>query len=124
MNCKLLDLNCKDKEYKFNMSTVSEKDWLSFAHSVVLEKGENVKDLHITGCKIVIRDNKARFKVFYQDSNYHELEYHLDEFGRVSKKYQDIVSSLWQGVMSKYYGNEYNSQLELKLNLINQAVQN
>ena len=114
MQARLIDLNCKDKEYEFNMSVLTENNWNNFAHNVVLAKGEYIKSLELNGYKVVIRDNKAKFKLFYKDSFYHELEYHLDCFGRVSKNYDDIVSSLFQDVMAEHYGEDYENALKLK----------
>jgi hypothetical protein len=39
MQTRIIDLNCKDKEYNFNLSIVSEIDWKNFAHDIVLAKG-------------------------------------------------------------------------------------
>ena len=115
MQTRVIDLNCKEKEYQFNLSVITESDWENLAHSIVLEMGRNVKELELTGYKVVIRDNKVKFKVFFQDDAYHELEYHLDALGRKSKSYQDVVSILWNEVMEKYYGAEYAKFVELKL---------
>lgn len=115
MQTKIIDFNMKEQGFKFSLSAVSEKDWQDFAKSVVLEKSEtaiNVKDISFHA---VIRDNVAKVKFAYQDKSYHELEYHIDEFGRASKNYQDVVSALWQGVMSKYYGKQYSEALENKI---------
>lgn len=115
MQARVIDLNCKDKEYKFNISVIGEDKWRDFAHDVVLAKGEKLKDLELNGYKVVIRDNKVKFKLFYKDSFYHELEYHLDEFGRSSKSYGDVVSALWQDVMMEYYGEDYKKTLKHKM---------
>lgn len=115
MKKAIIDLNCKDRDYKFSLSVITENDWVAFAHAIVLNKGENVKDLQLNGFKVVVRDNKAKIKVYYQDTCYHELEYHLDEFGRVSKHYEDVISLLFQSVMQNYYGKEYCLEFERKL---------
>ena len=122
MKSAIIDLNCKDKEYKFSLSVITEKDWVDFAHDVVLKKGENIKDITLNGLKIVIRDNQVKFKVFYQDSFYHEIEYHLDEFGRISKRYEDIVSKLFQNIMKKHYGKEYENVLASRLKSFEETV--
>lgn len=122
MKSAIIDLNCKDREYKFSLSVITEKDWVDFAHDVVLKKGENIKDLTINGLKVVIRDNQVKFKVFYQDSFYHEIEYHLDEFGRISKSYEDIVSKLFQNIMKKHYGKEYENVLASRLKSFEETV--
>ena len=115
MQTRIIDLNCRDKEYKFNISVVSDDVWRNFAHDIVLAKGEYIKNLELNGYKVVIRDNKVKFKLFYKDSFYHELEYHLDEFGRISKNYQDIASTLWQDIMIGYYGEDYKKALRAKI---------
>lgn len=115
MQTRLINLNCRDKDYKFNMSVISEQDMKNLAHNIVLVKGENVKNITLNGYKVIIRDNKAKFKLFYQDSFYHEVEYYLDEFGILNQNYQDVVSELWQDVMRKYYGEEYEEVLKDKL---------
>ena len=115
MQTKVIDINCKDKEYKFNISVVSDEDWEQFVYNVVLEKGDFDKKFEINGYKVVIRDNKAKVKIFYQDNAYHELEYRLDIFGRAVNKYEDFVSVLWQDVMTKYYGEEYQKAKYVKL---------
>ena len=120
MRTRIIDLNCKDKEYLFNMSRLTDKDWNDLAHSVVLAKGQNVKDLELNGYKVVIRDNKVKFKVFFQDGQYHEHEYHLDVFGRESRKYADIVSELFQSVMSRYYGKKYREALDERISMVNE----
>ncbi len=118
MQTIVIDLNCKDKEYNFNMSVISEKEWNDFAHDIVLAKGEYIKDLELNGYKVVIRDNKAKFKLFYKDSCYHELEYHLDEFGRVSKNYGDVTSALFQDIMIEHYGEDYKKALRTKMSTV------
>ena len=122
MKKAIIDLNCKDRDYKFSLSVVTEKDWSDFVHEVVLNKGENIKILTTNGFKIVIRDNKAKFKVYYQDSFYHEIEYHIDMYGRASRDYSDSVSKLWQSIMVKYYGKEYQDSLSVILKPIEKTV--
>lgn len=123
MQTRIIDLNCRDKEYKFNFSIVSEEEWRDFAHNVVLYKGQNIKTLELNGYKIVIRDNKVKVKLFYQDVAYHELEYHLDEFGRASKNYQDVISEFIQEIMSEHYGEKYEKALvESKNNVVNTEI--
>ena len=55
MQRRLINLNCRDKEYKFNMTDLSEEDWNNFAHSVVLAKGERVKDLALNVLRLLIQ---------------------------------------------------------------------
>lgn len=122
MKKAIIDLNCKDKDYKFNLSVVTENDWVDFAQAIVLNKGENVEGLQLNGFKVVVRDNKAKIKLYYQDLFYHELEYHLDEFGRNSKNYEDVVSVLFQSIMKKYYGAEYELELSNKLKSLDTTI--
>ena len=123
MQKKLVNLNCGANEYKFDMSVISDQTWEDMAHNIVLAKGNYVKNLELTGFKIVIRDNKAKFKVFFQDGSYHEHEYHLDIFGRASRKYSDVVSELMQKVMTHYYGEEYSVALSNKLAELNAGIE-
>ena len=53
--------------------------------------------------------------MFFQDGLYHEHEYNLDVFGRISKDYLDIVSELFQEMMEHYYGEEYRRALDEQL---------
>jgi hypothetical protein len=51
------------------------------------------------------------------------LEYHLDEFARVSKNYGDVASALFQDIMIEYYGEDYKKALRSKvLNQIEQTI--
>ena len=122
MLVRIIDLNCQEKEYKFDISNLTEHDWKTFAHTVVMDYGEFVKDLTLNGMKVVIRDNKAKVKLFYQDSTYHELQYRLDEFGRISKNYKDIVSTVWQNIMKKRFGQTYETDLNQKFSTIENEV--
>lgn len=122
MKKAIIDLNCEDKDYKFSLSVITEKDWVDFAHEMVLNKGENALELTLNGFKVVIRDNKAKIKIFYQDSCYHETEYHLDVFGRISKDYNDEVSQLWQAIMRNHHGKEYDETLASKLKSFEETI--
>ena len=108
-------LNCRDKHYEFDIAAVEEKDWLKFAKSVLLARTENVSTVSLTGFKAIIRDNVAKFKLCWKDSLYHEFECHLDVFGRESKNYSDLVSEIWQNIMTDCFGKSYNIALENKL---------
>ncbi len=103
---------------KYDISVVSKKDWDKFIKSVLLARVENVKSLKIFPTFITIRDNRAKVKMSWEDNNYHEFTFHINEFGRESKNYQDIVSEIWQNIMADYYFEEYvdelNSQLKSK----------
>ena len=114
MQEKILDLNIKDA-YKFSLSVITDDEWKDMAHSIILEKGEILKNLKLLGFKVVIKDNKAKFKICFEDSSYHENEYHIDEFGRISKDYKDCVSYLIQDVMAQHYGKDYLLALSAKL---------
>ena len=115
MQKKILDLN--DGNYKYSLSIISDSEWQDMAHTIVLTKGEYVKLLELLSFKVTIRENQAKFKICFQDSSYHEHEYHLDEFGRSSKQYRDCVSALLQEVMAKHFGNEYLAELSEKLDV-------
>ena len=109
------DLNCNEKEYKFNLSNITEQEWTKFARDVLVACLPVLRGTKITGYRVKIRDNKAKVLICWKDEAYHEKEFHLDEFGRVSKNYQDIVSNIWQNVMSARFGEEYDNELNAKL---------
>ena len=111
----LINLNDKDASYQFDMSVVDEEAWSIMAQEIVLAKGKRVKSLALKSAKVVIRENKAKFKVCFQDDLYHEHEYHLDVFGRDSRDYLDLVSEMFQDTMKSYYGAEYEEALNQRL---------
>ncbi len=116
----IMPLNCRDKHYDFDMVVVKDKDWIKFAKSVLLARTDGVSSVSLIGFKVIIRDNIARFKLFWQDVAYHELEFRLDPFGRDSKNYSDLISEIWQNIMSDYYGHKgYDIALERKMNNYN-----
>lgn len=124
MQTKIIDLNCRDKIYNFNISVVSEDAWTRFAQDVVLERVGTLCRYSITGYRVRIRDNKARVLLCWKDSAYHEFEFQLDEYGRVSRGYSDIISKLWQDIMKSYYGEQYEKEL-VRLGIVkNQTIQN
>ena len=122
MQLVLVNLNCDTNKYKFDMSAITEEEWNKLAHEIVLTKGQHVKILELKGAKVVIRDNKAKMKVFFQDGLYHEHEYHLDVFGRESRQYADVVSEMFQGLMASYYGDSYRIALKEKLSMDNENI--
>lgn len=122
MQARIIDLNCKDKEYKFNLSIVSQDMWLRFIRDVLLVRVSSVEGVSITGFKVTIRDNVAKILLCWKDDLYHEFNFHLDAFGRVSKNYKDLVSEIWQNIMNEYYGDEYRSSLDSKLGNLNQTI--
>ena len=111
----LMNLNEKNTSYQFDMSVIDEEIWSDMAHAIVLAKGKRMKLLELKSAKVVIRENKAKFKVCFQDDLYHEHEYHLDVFGRDSRDYLDLVSEMFQDVMKSYYGAEYEKALSQRL---------
>lgn len=122
MQVRMINLNCEANEYKFDMSAITEQEWIDMARDICWENKEYAKALTLNGVKNVVRDNKSKFKVFYQDSSWHELEYRLDVFGRSSRNYQDFVSKLFQDIMAKHYGEEYLMALDAKLAEINPII--
>lgn len=117
-------INFNSSQYKYDLSAVTDKDWLDFARDIALEKGDKANTIKLIDVKVVIRDNVAKFKVAYEDGSYHEYEYHLDEFGRISQNYQDEISALFQGIMSKHYGKGYDKALVTKIKAASQTAQN
>ena len=122
MQVRIIDLNCEDKKYKFNLSVVSQDVWLNFMKEVLISRIEFAKTVTITGFKVTIRDNVAKVLLCWKDDLYHEFSCHLDPFGRVSKDYKDIVSEIWQNIMNDYYGEEYQKSIPSKSESVNQEV--
>ena len=108
-------------EYKFNISVMSSKDWTNFTLDVLTARLDTIKGVKLSGTKVSVRDNVAKVMISWEtaDNAYHEFEFHLDEFGRKSKNYQDLVSNIWQNQMSKFYDKEYVQALQAKLDELN-----
>jgi hypothetical protein len=115
MNVRIINLNCAEKEYDFNMAVITDKDWAGFVNDVVFDRVSSANGLKINGAKIVLRDNHAKIKLFYQDSSYHEVQFLCDAFGRMSQRYSDNASKSFQSMMKKYYGIDYARALDKKL---------
>ena len=123
MQSIISDLNCSEKEYKFNLSDLTREEWTKFARDVLITCLPVLRGTRITGYRVKIRDNKAKVLICWKDEAYHEKEFHLDEFGRVSKNYQDVVSNIWQNIMSDHFGKEYNRVLSPKLSSARTDIQ-
>ena len=117
MQIRMIPLNCREKEYLFDLSVISEERWCEFIQAIVQARVSCVENLKINGAKIVLRDNKVKLKLFYQDDSYHEVILYCDEFGRISKDYKDIISQIWQKMVASYYGESYEEELNLKLGI-------
>ena len=122
MQARIIDLNCKEKEYKFNLSVVSQEMWGRCIRDILMVRASSTKGVIITGFKVTIRDNVAKVMLCWKDDLYHEFTCHLDEFGRISKNYKDLVSEIWQNIMFEYYGEEYRTQLDSKLDNLNKTL--
>ncbi len=105
----------------FNVSVVSSQDWTKFVLDILTARLDSIRGVKLSGTKISIRDNVAKVVISWKsaDKAYHEFTFHVDEFGRKSKNYQDLVSNIWQNLMSDHFGEEYNHALQLKLDEIN-----
>ena len=110
-----------EEKHQYSISVVSSKEWTKFMLDVLTARLETVKGVKLGGTKITIRDNVAKVMISWTSNNnaYHEFTFHVDEFGRKSKNYQDLVSNIWQNLMSEKYGIEYNKALQSKLEEIN-----
>ena len=115
MTTIIIDLNCDDKEYKFNLSNITKEEWTKFARDVLIARLPVLKGTRMTGFRVKIRDNIARVRIAWEDEAWHEKEYRLNEFGRPTRNYQDIVSNIWQNLMSARFGQEYVQELNVKL---------
>jgi len=122
MQYVISDLNCSDKEYKFNLSNLTQEEWTKFSRDVLVSCLPILKGTKITGFRVKIRDNKAKVLICWKDDAYHEYEFHLNEFGRASQNYQDIVSNIWQNLMSARFGEEYNNELNGKLSELKSQI--
>lgn len=109
----VIDLN--DKEYKFNLSNLTEQDWNNFTTDVLANRID-VEGIDIVGYKLKIRDNEANILICWREPGaYREKQLVLDEFGRHSKGYQDFASKSLQNLMVAHYGKEYIDELNSKL---------
>ena len=122
MSLVVMNLNDKNEQHQFDMSVIHEEVWDNLAHDIVLAKGKQVNGLGLKSAKVVVRGNKAKLKICFQDDLYHEHEYHLDVFGRASRNYSDLVSEMFQDIMKHYYGEEYEVALNNKLEEVNQIA--
>ena len=113
-------LNLNEKEYKFDLSVISVNSWTQFMFDVLLARVDNIKAVKTPSIKYNIRDNVAKVVISWlgEKDSYHEFTCHLDEFGRISKNYQDVVSEIWQNKMADYYNEEYVQDLNTKLDEI------
>lgn len=114
MQTVVVDVNEKN-DNKFNISVVSKDDWTKFTKTIIVGRLNEDKSVKMLGSFVNIRDNKAKVKICWEDNLYHEFEFHIDEFGRSSKGYQDLVSQIWQNIMTDYYQEEYVIELDAKL---------
>ncbi len=113
-------LNLNEKTYKFDLSKISDEDWNKFMFDVLLARLDNVRVVKSPMIRPSIRDNVAKVQISWNEvKSYHEFTFHVDEFGRQSKKYQDLVSNVWQNLMTEYYQEEYVQELNVKLDEVN-----
>ena len=108
--------NNSNNQSKFDILSVSKQDWDRFIKSVLLERAQQTKGIKLYPASVTVRENRAKVIIRWEDKNYHEFIFHIDECGRVSKNYQDIVSQIWQNIMTEYYGEEYVAELNARLN--------
>ncbi len=120
METRVVDYTCKDNQHEFNISKVSKQDWNKFSREVLISRVNATQRITVKDASVVIRDNVAKYNVAWQDAlGYHEFACHLDPFGRASKNYSDLVSEIWQNIMTDYYGKEYQTELNKELNQLN-----
>ena len=114
----IIPLKCEGKEFEFDLYKIADQHWEKFIKDIVFAKLPNAKNVKINGAKIIIRDNKAKVSLFYNDGNYHEVLLRLDEFGRISQEYKDEISKIWQDLMFDYYGKKYKDALDSKFDTL------
>ncbi len=124
-----MDINIKkpsfnDKDYKFDLSIMSGKDWTHFMFDVLLSKLENIEGVKTPSIKLSIRDNVAKVMISWLelDESYHEFTFHLDEFGRKSENYQDLISNIWQNIMTEHYHEAYIQELNKTLSEVRTQI--
>lgn len=122
MITRIIDLN--DKEFKFNLSNLTEQDWNNFTRDVLADRLTVVEGIDIVGYRLKIRDNVANIFICWREPGaYREKQLVLNEFGRHSKDYQDFASKSLQNLMVAHYGKEYIDELNAKLEEIkNQSI--
>lgn len=118
MTTLIIPLKCEGKDFKFDLYKISDQDWETFVNDIVFARLPNAKNVKINGAKVVIRDNKAKVSLFYNDGNYHEVLLKIDEFGRITQEYKDVISKIWQDLMFKYYGKAYKDALDSKFDTL------
>lgn len=114
MRTIVIDVNEKNNA-RYSISAVTKEDWDKLIKSVILNRVQNSESIKLYPSFVNIRDNVAKVKICWEDDFYHEFECHVDEFGRKSKEYQDIVSQIWQNIMTEYYQEDYVQELNAKL---------
>ena len=109
----VIDLN--DKEYKFNLSNLTEQDWNNFTTDFLANRID-IEGIDIVGYRLKIRDNVANIFICWREPGaYCEKQLLLNEFGRPSKDYQDFASKSLQNLMISHYGQEYVEELNANL---------
>ena len=115
MDVRVVPYDGDNKKFQFNISNISKESWKTFVLDILIARLPETKGVTLIDNYVEIRDNVAKVQICWQDKFYHEFKFHLDEFGRKSKEYSDIVSEIWQNVMTDYYQEEYVDALDAKL---------
>ena len=109
---RLLNLNEKDKHYKFDLGELVIPDWDVFFEGVaVANSGQIPRRLKIEQARVTIRDNVAKVKMTYIDNAFHDLSIVVDQFGVKSSGYSDDASKVWQKMMGDKFGQDYLDEL-------------
>ena len=116
-------LNCRDKEYEFNLSVITDDDCKRFAFDYIISSNQMLNNYQVNGIKVIIRDNKAKIVLYYQCGGaIHEVKLILDVFGNKSQNYQDNISKIWQEIMIKHHGDKYKQKLDSIINEFEQKL--
>ena len=118
MRFKLTPLNDSKKNYQFDLTQISEQDWMSFICDLISVNAVDSKSVEIYEINISIRDNVAKVKVQYQDDYFHEITMNIDEWGPTQFETSSLSSILWQDVMIKNFAEEYENCLSDRIDII------
>ena len=111
MPLDIFDTNAQNGIYKFNLSKLSEKDWVEFAFEIIYKHVGKIRNVVIKEYRIRINDNIAKITLEFQGSKYHVLQFRLNEFGVVDET-MDSISVKFQEIMSARFGEDYKTALE------------
>lgn len=115
MPLNIIDYNSSSANYEFNISAITNQEWVDLALEIIYEKTGTIRNVCVVGYLVKIGDNVARIQLEYQDSKFHVVNFRLNEFGLIDGNYTDEFSKRFQEVMQQHYGEKYNQKLNEQL---------